>query len=283
MTCILGIETGRGACSAALYVNGTLHEDTHFPNRGESAPNSGNSPSGPPPKRLDQSAAGVSGRRETAARRQDSPGERPRVGLHGQLAANRAPAHNEQILGLVDAVFAAAGRSSQQLDAAAFGCGPGSFTGIRLAASVAQAVALAAGAQVVPISSTLALAVGAIEKLHLDQGVVVGIRSRREAFYLASFATGDGRPRPRQPDQLLDACPDWAAFSDGWPLVGDRPPWLPAAAAHFELTVGAGLIARLGAAAFAAGRGLVPELGLPTYVNGDTPWRPAVCKRHDEG
>ena len=218
MTRILGMETGRGQCSAALYVDGRMHKDTSFSER----------------------------------------------------------THNERILQLIDGLFAAVGRRPQQLDAVAFGCGPGSFTGVRLAASVAQAVALGAGARIAPVSSSLALAVGAVRRLRPKQGLVVSIRSRREAFYLASFDVVEGQAHPRQPDQLLDACPDWAELAAGWPIVGDRPPWLPAGTAHFDLAVGAGLIARLGAAAFAAGKALPPELGLPTYVSGDTPWRPPV-------
>lgn len=187
-----------------------------------------------------------------------------------------ARAHNEHILGLIDGLVAAAGMAPRDLDGVAFGCGPGSFTGVRIAASVAQAVALGADASVAPTSSTLALAVAAVEQLPVEDGVVVSIRSRRDAFYLASFSIADGEPVVRRPDQLLTACPHWADFADGWPLVGDPPPWLPAdAVVASEVTVGAGLIARLGARALAAGRGLDPELGLPAYVEGDSPWRPA--------
>ena len=187
-----------------------------------------------------------------------------------------ARAHNEHILGLVDGLVAAAGMRPQELDGVAFGCGPGSFTGVRIAAAVAQALALGAGASVAPVSSTLALAVAAIEQLPIEDGVVVSIRSRRDAFYLASFRIADGEPAAWRPDQLHTACPDWADFANGWPLVGDSPPWLPADAPILsEVTVGAGLIARLGARALAEGRGLDPELGLPAYVEGDSPWRMA--------
>lgn len=187
-----------------------------------------------------------------------------------------ARAHNEHILGLIDGLFATAGLTPQELDGVAFGCGPGSFTGVRIAAAVAQALALGAGASVAPVSSTLALAVAAIEQLPVEEGVVVSIRSRRDAFYLASFRIADGEPAACRGDQLLTACPDWADFANGWPLVGDPPPWLPADASVLsEVTVGAGLIARLGARALAEGGGLDPELGLPAYVQGDSPWATA--------
>ncbi|HEX4045667.1 MAG TPA: tRNA (adenosine(37)-N6)-threonylcarbamoyltransferase complex dimerization subunit type 1 TsaB [Gammaproteobacteria bacterium] len=48
--------------------------------------------------------------------------------------------------------------SYQQLDALAFGCGPGSFTGIRIAASAAQAIGLVANCPIVPVSSLAAAA-----------------------------------------------------------------------------------------------------------------------------
>ena len=201
-------------------------------------------------------------------------------------------AHNEHILKLVDEAVAAAGLRPHQLDAVAFGCGPGSFTGIRLAASVAQAAALGAGAKVLPVSSSLALAAAAVEGMAPGEapasfakrrrgaqqaGVAVSIRSRRDAFYLASFSIEEGKPRLHRADRLLDACPDWRDFAPGWPLVGDPPPWLPDEVEVLAgVAAGAGLIARLGAAALAEGGGLAPELGLPTYVQGDSPWRPAA-------
>ena len=224
MSCILGIETSRDLCSAAVVSNGAVREDTR----------------------------------------------------------RMARAHNQHILELVDGVMGVAGLSAAALDAVAFGCGPGSFTGIRIAAAVAQAVAFGADARILPVSSTLALATAALEAgRSLGDGVVASIRSRRDAWYLAGFAVTDGELRVRHADCLVTADPGWPEFGAGWTFVGDRPEWLaPATACYSDIAVGAGLIARLGADAFAQGGGRAPDLGLPVYVSGDSPWQPSSAGRN---
>lgn len=186
-------------------------------------------------------------------------------------------AHNEHILALVDGVMAAEGLSAADLDGVAFGCGPGSFTGIRIAASVAQAIAFGAETRILPISSTLAQATAALEAgLPVGAGIVVSLRSRRDAYYLAAFTLTAGEAVPHRPDCLVTEHPGWPELQDGWTVVGDRPEWLAAeAACHSEVAVSAGLIARMGAAALAGGAGVAPEFGLPVYVSGDSPWKPA--------
>ena len=193
-------------------------------------------------------------------------------------------AHNEHILELVDGVMAAAGLAPGDLDGVAFGCGPGSFTGIRIAASVAQAIAFGADARILPVSSTLALARAALDSgVPVGQGVITSIRSRRDAWYLAAFALSRGRLERYRPDCLFTADPGWLEEADGaeghgWVLVGDPPAWMPPhRTCHSDLTVSASLIARIGTELLAARGGLAPEFGLPVYVSGDSPWKPALA------
>ena len=93
--------------------------------------------------------------------------------------------HSELILPMIDRVLSDSGIGQSELDAVAFCRGPGSFTGVRIAASVAQGLAVAQDLPIVAISSLTALAQGCYRRLGKIQ-VLAGLDARMsEVYWLA--------------------------------------------------------------------------------------------------
>lgn len=206
------------------------------------------------------------------------------AGVWFEDTQNVARLHNQVLLAQVRALAARAGVDGRAFDLVAFGAGPGSFTGVRIAAAAAQAVALAADATVVPVSSSRALAETARTRCAAAAVVLPGVltvtRSRRDAHYLSAWAFAAHGCHAVLADVLHvgSAAPDLGAFA-AWTVVGDRPPWWSSLAGTSEfvegLAVTAEVIGRLALADHASGRSMPPEFALPVYVAGDSPWQPA--------
>lgn len=98
--------------------------------------------------------------------------------------------HNEIILSMCEQVLAQGQTSLSQLEAIAFGRGPGAFTGLRLAASVTQGIALGQDLPVVPVSSLAALAQQAFEENKKTQ-VLSCIDARMQEIYYGYYKASD--------------------------------------------------------------------------------------------
>ena len=99
--------------------------------------------------------------------------------------------HSELILPMIDRVLSDADVSQKQLDAVAFCRGPGSFTGVRIAAAVAQGLAVAQNLPIVAVSSLTALAQGCYRRLGKTQ-VLAGLDARMSEVYWSACELREG-------------------------------------------------------------------------------------------
>ncbi|KGI78642.1 tRNA (adenosine(37)-N6)-threonylcarbamoyltransferase complex dimerization subunit type 1 TsaB [Oleiagrimonas soli] len=188
-----------------------------------------------------------------------------------ELAPRR---HAELALPMAEAVLAEAGLARADVDGIAVGRGPGSFTGVRLAVSLAQGLALALELPVVTVSSLAALAMEAPQD---DAPVTAVIDARMGEIYAASFERdADGLLKPCgeevvcppdlwQPALTLDAChvvgTGWGVYGEGLAARLGTPRSTDA-----DRYPQARHVARLAAPRFAAGDTLTPEQVLPVYL-----------------
>ena len=183
------------------------------------------------------------------------------------MAENR---HSEMLLPMVRRVLERAHLEAARMDAFAFGQGPGSFTGIRIACGVVQGLAFGAGRPVVPVPSLLALAEQSNERR-----VVAALDARMNEAYLAAYARNgedwDEVVPPRLADaQSVPSLPgrQWAATGSGF----ERLPWLREAyrdsvQMRFAGDLPrAGAVARLAVRRFARGAAVAAEHASPLYL-----------------
>ncbi len=183
--------------------------------------------------------------------------------------------HAERLLPMVDTLLAEAGLALTQLDALAFGRGPGSFTGLRIGAGVTQGLAFGADLPVVPVSSLAALAQGVDAPR-----VLAAFDARMQQVYWGAYrrnAQGlmelQGNEQVLSPQQVpvpddegwVGAGPGWDAYHAGLqPHLGQRlTAWYP------QLLPQARHVAELAVSAFRAGATVAPGSALPVYIRDD--------------
>lgn len=180
-------------------------------------------------------------------------------------------AHSQRLLPLVDAVLGEAGLALGDLDAIAFGAGPGSFTGVRIACGVAQGLALGAGLRLVPVSTLEAIAQSAWET-HRWTRVLACLDARMREVYVASYRRdGDRWTIEREhavtkPDEVAPLSDEWCGAGDGfaaYPALGSR---LALRAVDAAVVPRARAIAAIAAPRVAAGQAVSASEALPLYV-----------------
>ena len=94
--------------------------------------------------------------------------------------------HTELLLAMIDSILAEAGARLDALDTIAFGRGPGSFTGLRIACAVAQGLAYGANRPLVAVSTLRVLATGTY-RLHGSRRVLTAFDARMGEVYWGGF------------------------------------------------------------------------------------------------
>jgi tRNA threonylcarbamoyladenosine biosynthesis protein TsaB len=97
--------------------------------------------------------------------------------------------HAELLLDELDALLAGVQLAARDIDAVAFGAGPGSFTGLRIACGAAQGLALARGIPVLPVGCLEAVA----EAAQADRVIVCLDARMGEVYHGAYVHRGDAR------------------------------------------------------------------------------------------
>lgn len=176
-----------------------------------------------------------------------------------------------QLIPTILRLLTRAGLQFAELDAIAFGSGPGSFTGLRTACAVAQGLAFGANLRVLPIDTLLALAEEARfqEASSLAQWRVTALLdARMDEMYAASYAFNSGRWKQIKGYSLIR--PEDLTLESNCPLAGNvfagYGERLPAAAPRIEALPTASALLRLAPALLASGGAVAADQALPLYI-----------------
>jgi tRNA threonylcarbamoyladenosine biosynthesis protein TsaB len=189
--------------------------------------------------------------------------------------------HSQLLLPMVDELLRRHDVQARQLDGIAFGHGPGSFTGLRIACGVTQGLALGAALRVVGIGTLAAMAEGSGEAR-----VVCCLDARMGEIYHAAYVKSGAGWEPTLAPALCSpgAAPElpegsWAGCGSGFaahaPALQQRYAGRLSAIMP-EIFPHARHVARLAALEFEAGRSVTPEQALPIYL------RDKVALKSDE-
>ncbi len=147
--------------------------------------------------------------------------------VDGQLIARCELAPRRQaelILPMIDESLAEAGLRVEQLEAIAFGRGPGTFTGLRIACGVTQGIAFARELPVVPVSTLAALAQGGYREYGHEE-IIAAIDARMGEVYWGLFQLSQGGLMQAVSEERVSSISDlnlpegdshWAGIGSGW-------------------------------------------------------------------
>lgn len=192
--------------------------------------------------------------------------------------------HTRLLLPMVDEVLAEAGLAVSALDGVAFGRGPGSFTGLRIAAGVAQGLAFGLDRPLIGVSTLAALALGAHRRHHYRY-LITALDARMGEIYVAAWLCRNGSPEPLMEETVMPPerlrLPrghednDWIGVGSGWQLWDSMPTTVQAGIGQHlaDVEADAADMVELAASAFEAGEARPPHEVQPVYLRDRVAWK----------
>lgn len=178
----------------------------------------------------------------------------------------------QSVLPMIDKILQAADIKLNQLDALAFGCGPGSFTGVRIATSVSQGIGYATNIPLIPISSLAGLAQAAHQDLDWNQ-LLVGVDARIQEVYWGAYQVNKNGLVELIGNELV--CPpeeviipqgfDWSGVGNAWEAYPGQIPYQPIQLDTSRLPMATGILT-LAKTRYENQDWVKPEQALPTYL-----------------
>jgi tRNA threonylcarbamoyladenosine biosynthesis protein TsaB len=187
----------------------------------------------------------------------------------------------ERLLATTDELLSAAGIDLHGLDGIAFGRGPGSFTGLRVSAAVAQGLAAVSRVPLLPVSSLLALAERAWQESRCERALVCVDAHMGEVYSCVAERRGEsveivGDERLVAPaDVRPPQASPWCAVGNGFAAHAEPLAAVARGAAIVlaELVPSAAALLPRAKRDLAAGRVAPPSAALPVYLREHTAWR----------
>lgn len=192
--------------------------------------------------------------------------------------------HTRRLMPMVDEVLAESGRTLGDLDALAYGHGPGSFTGLRIAAGTAQGLAYALGVPLIGVSTLAALALAAHRHCGASY-VLPALDARMGEVYTGAYhchagtVTLLGSEAVMAPERL--SLPpgyeelEWLGVGSGWTLKKSMNADLQDAISQYfaDWQPAAEDLVRLAAQRYAAGERTVAHHAQPVYLRDQVAWQ----------
>lgn len=193
--------------------------------------------------------------------------------------------HTQRILPVVQDILSQSGVTLAELDALAFGRGPGSFTGVRIGIGIAQGLALGAELPMIGVSTLATMAQGAFRKSGATR-VLAAIDARMGEVYWAEYVRdeqgiwhGEESEAVLKPEavkaRLMQLSGEWVTVGTGWPAWPD----MAADATHLTITDGEVLLPAaedmlpIAVYLLEQGKTVAVEKAEPKYLRNEVAWK----------